>query len=701
MLLHVGLCNALLATLLALAVVALRPWCRRPALLHSLWLLVLLKLVTPSFLTIPLPGPALDKPDPAPARAIFLPPVMEQPPAVPADDLLAPIPPATSAGPVTEPEAQGPPASPVLRLSWKEALVAVWLIGAVLWWAMAAWRIRRFRRLLRFAQRGPADLQAQARRVADRLGLARCPEVLLVRAPLSPLLWALGWAPRLLLPAALWQRLTHEQRDTLLAHELAHLRRRDPWVRRLELLVLGLYWWHPVAWWARRELREAEEQCCDAWVVWALPAAAPAYAAALVETVAYLSRARTALPMAASGVGHAMILKRRVTMILRDTPPRSLSGAGCLAVLAAAVLLLPLLPSWVQPAPAEEAAAPPADQKAKAETPRNAVPPGHGVGVADFDQDGWPDLLVTGDAKEKARQPAAPADRAAEIEKAKDDIELLKVQIEVKQAQVQAARETLEVLKRRLARFARLVANRAVSQEEYDQAKGEVAVQEAQVRVKEAELREPVIRLQQAQRRLDSLQRRAAAPLPHQGTTAAEALHFGQYVHDFGPVVRGTIVSHRFLVENKSDAVVSIDAVRTSGGALQVELKHSTLKPGEKTFLTLTLDTRRFVGSRAFNIYVRWSGPQSGEAKLQVRADSQEKATGQAILKDDKGVTDPTKVQELQKRIDALQKEIDGLRKQLPRQSSTNGLPNGIILNERNFDLPLRPGPEKAKGNPQ
>ena len=28
-----------------------------------------------------------------------------------------------------------------------------------------------------------------------------------------------------------------------------------------------LFWWHPVVWWARREIEAAEEACCDAWVV--------------------------------------------------------------------------------------------------------------------------------------------------------------------------------------------------------------------------------------------------------------------------------------------------------------------------------------------------------------------------------------------------------------------------------------------------
>jgi beta-lactamase regulating signal transducer with metallopeptidase domain len=85
------------------------------------------------------------------------------------------------------------------------------------------------------------------------------------------MLWAVLRRPRLLLPAGLWDDLDEAQRDTLIAHELAHLRRRDHWVRLVEVAATVLYWWHPAVWWARRELREAEEQCCDAWVVWSMP----------------------------------------------------------------------------------------------------------------------------------------------------------------------------------------------------------------------------------------------------------------------------------------------------------------------------------------------------------------------------------------------------------------------------------------------
>ena len=55
-LLEIALSNAVVAALLALAAAAVSALCRRPALAHRLWLLVLLKLVTPPVLPVPLPA---------------------------------------------------------------------------------------------------------------------------------------------------------------------------------------------------------------------------------------------------------------------------------------------------------------------------------------------------------------------------------------------------------------------------------------------------------------------------------------------------------------------------------------------------------------------------------------------------------------------------------------------------------------------
>src|SRR5207253_3162004 len=80
-----------------------------------------------------------------------------------------------------------------------------------------------------------------------QLGLRRCPEVRLVPGRVAPMLWAGGGRPLLLLPERLAEHLGGDRLDTVLTHELAHLRRRDHWVRRLEFVALGLYWWLPVA----------------------------------------------------------------------------------------------------------------------------------------------------------------------------------------------------------------------------------------------------------------------------------------------------------------------------------------------------------------------------------------------------------------------------------------------------------------------
>src|SRR5207249_2175047 len=176
-----------------------------------------------------------------------------------------------------------------------------------------------------------------------------------------------------------------EQRCTLLVHELAHLRRRDHWVRFLEMAVMAIHWWHPLVWWARRELHEAEEQCCDAWVIWALSSAGEgwhalnegkgvgdalfistpvedsgratqarrAYALALLHTVDFFSHARPTLPAPASGVGQVPHLRRRLTMIMNGNTSKSLSAFGWLAVMALG-LLLPLVPVQAQQAPSNE-----------------------------------------------------------------------------------------------------------------------------------------------------------------------------------------------------------------------------------------------------------------------------------------------------------------------------------------------------------
>src|SRR5262245_63985890 len=92
-----------------------------------------------------------------------------------------------------------------------------------------------------------------------------------------------------ILPTALVGQLSDTELATLVLHELAHVQRGDHWIRWLEVLTLGLQWWNPLAWWAKRELQQAEEACCDAWVLWAMPQNRASYAVAMVRAMDHLA----------------------------------------------------------------------------------------------------------------------------------------------------------------------------------------------------------------------------------------------------------------------------------------------------------------------------------------------------------------------------------------------------------------------------
>jgi beta-lactamase regulating signal transducer with metallopeptidase domain len=349
-----GLRNALMAAGLALVAVAAGAALRRPALTHALWLLVLLRLLMPPVWAVPLPV-AAPGPEPAPAPAVALAPTPSAAPAlVLGEGVFLPeeFPPPAAESPADPGDAPAAPVVPPAPFNWRAALGGVWLAGALAVLGLTLLRMTRFQRELRRAARDGAATddgwQVRADALARRLGLRHGPRVWLVPGRVGPLVWA-GWGRAcVVLPRGLLGRLSDDQRDALLAHELAHLRRGDHWVRRLELLAGVLYWWLPLVWWARRQLREAEEQCCDAWVVWALPGSRRAYATTLVETLDFLAGARPRLPAFASGAGPVRPLRRRLTMIMKEATPRRLSRLGVVAVGGLGALLLALAPGWGQ-----------------------------------------------------------------------------------------------------------------------------------------------------------------------------------------------------------------------------------------------------------------------------------------------------------------------------------------------------------------
>ncbi|HEV3204722.1 MAG TPA: M56 family metallopeptidase, partial [Gemmataceae bacterium] len=520
LLLDIGCTNALLATALA-SLAALSGWLwRRPALTHALWLLVLLKLVTPPFWPVAIPFPTGFESDSA---LTTITPAKNEQEFDSASTMREENSESVSENPVDSSAATGGyfaqekmqgegegiatdlnnpvnEAGAFFSINWRPILFSVWLTGALAWFALAGWRLFCFRKLLRFAGPAPIELQDQVKRYANQLGLSRSPGAWMVPGAVSPMLWALIGRPRLLLPTDLWERMNDNQRATLLVHELAHLCRRDHWVRLLELLAAGLFWWHPVLWLAKHQLRQAEEECCDAWVVWVLPQFARDYALALMETVDFLSEVRLALPPVVSGIGHVHLLKRRLAMIMLGTTSKTLSRAGFIALVGLGALVLPLMPTWAQPSPnpqetggkklASEQPSPPVDISAPSATPARTS-----------------DLGVTGSYTVAQVTPpkVSSAIAAGTVEEAKDEIELLQAQLEVKMAETREGEARYEQAHKRLARLKSLFDKGALSQEEFAKAEDEAALMRAQLEPKQAQINEAKVRLNQARRRLARL----------------------------------------------------------------------------------------------------------------------------------------------------------------------------------------------------
>lgn len=226
-------------------------------------------------------------------------------------------------------------------------ITIVWITGAISWCLLAIWRIVRFQRFLRQAQPASENLNQMAEVLAAQIGLKSVPQLQMVKGNLSPLLWFCFSRARIILPTGLIKQLDDAERETLLLHELVHYRRGDHWVRIVELLATGIYWWNPILWLVRRNIRVAEEQCCDAWVVQTLPEKRRSYAEVLVKAISYISQPTRI--MGATGISSAHILEQRLKRIMCESLCGKISRRAKICVAVIAVMLLPFAPMLGQP----------------------------------------------------------------------------------------------------------------------------------------------------------------------------------------------------------------------------------------------------------------------------------------------------------------------------------------------------------------
>jgi beta-lactamase regulating signal transducer with metallopeptidase domain len=155
-------------------------------------------------------------------------------------------------------------------LRWLAAQSSGWIAAAAwVYLAVALALLTRMlvgiefsRRLLRAAH-DINDLRA-TRRLASRsdaAGLTFLPQIAeseLISVPIT-----LGAMRSTILLPLEWREWDEAKLDAVIAHEVAHVARRDGLTQRLSLLHRALFWFSPLTWWLDRKLAELAEQASD------------------------------------------------------------------------------------------------------------------------------------------------------------------------------------------------------------------------------------------------------------------------------------------------------------------------------------------------------------------------------------------------------------------------------------------------------
>ncbi len=231
--------------------------------------------------------------------------------------------------------------------SFQVILPLIWLAGSLLVFLRQGFRVAAFQvRLLRSSEPAPEDVILECNNLMRKFRIRRTPRLRVVDERVSPMIWPLG-RPVILLSRELMGSLDRDCLQNVLAHELAHLKRRDHWTSWIELAAGCLYWWLPTFRVARRELRLSADESADSWAVWAL-GSRKTYAKSLLETVQLLAARSLPAPALGRSLSERQVIERRLIMIMRDPLHHRLSWPAIAGTALVGLLVLPAAPERLQ-----------------------------------------------------------------------------------------------------------------------------------------------------------------------------------------------------------------------------------------------------------------------------------------------------------------------------------------------------------------
>ena len=246
------------STLVALLVLALVTVGRRwpSPLRYGLLVVALLKFAMPPMLSIPTGIFSLAGLDMTPSRIYTVEvesvPTMPSlaPFSIPDQPLMSDGRPHPKHQPTTASTVQDDFERAMMRpiLSWPAWFMLTHCMGALL---AAAWMLIHIRRLSQMIRRGEMIQEGPLHQcfleLCESLNIRRIPQLTVVNENCAPSAFGL-FRPTVIVPVSLLSEDTFGSVRTVLAHELAHFRRRDLWINCLQLILFIPWWFNPVYW---------------------------------------------------------------------------------------------------------------------------------------------------------------------------------------------------------------------------------------------------------------------------------------------------------------------------------------------------------------------------------------------------------------------------------------------------------------------
>ena len=199
-------------------------------------------------------------------------------------------------------------------MSWLPAgLLTLWAAGGAFFLLRSLLHWYRIRRIAHDAVPMTAGREVESLRALERrMGFTTPLPLRCTESFLEPGIFGVVH-PVLLWPRAIGERLTDEQLQAVLAHELCHLRRRDNLAALFHLVVQTVFWFHPLAWWIGAQLISERERACDEEVI-RRGSERETYAESILKTCQFFVESPLACVSGVSGAD----LKRRIEDIMTN-----------------------------------------------------------------------------------------------------------------------------------------------------------------------------------------------------------------------------------------------------------------------------------------------------------------------------------------------------------------------------------------------